>query len=251
MRRSWDWLSVLLERIQTGCRTSPIINGLSDSETTLSNGRMLCIELWPFIKELPENIGMVREALPPHSMTAAKKLLLQLGDDERYYQSLFLKQAKLGGLCFETLESLPETATANRLKTTMRRHCRSASKSAHVNGIYAIVTAELTATVFARHALPHFERYFACFRTSFTEQEITDGLSWLRLHSATQTRHALWMRRMLNEIEPIPPKEMPIAVEEMLDATLACWGCQEPQRQNKQVLQKAPGTSYQAASSKQ
>lgn len=233
MRRSWDWLSVLLERIQTGCRTSPVIAGLADDRVTLSNGRFLCTELWPFIKELPENIAVVREALPAQSnaMTAARKLLTQLADDERYYQSLFLKQAKLGGLSLEDLDGMTASATAHNLKATMYKHCRTQTASPHVNGIYAIVTAELIATVFARHALPHFERHFANCQTDFSAEEINEGLNWLRLHSATQTRHALWMRRMLNEIEPMPPKAMPITVEEILDATLACWCCPEPQRQ--------------------
>ncbi len=231
MRRSWDWLSVLLERIQTGCRTSPVIIGLADDQSTLANGRFLCTELWPFIEELPENIGVVREALPPNSMTAARKLLSQLADDERYYQSLFLKQAKLGGLSLHDLAGMQESTSARKLKTTMRDHCQSDSQTPHIRGIYAIVTAELIATVFARHALPHFERYFATYDTEFSKEEINEGLSWLRIHSATQTRHALWMRRMLNEIEPIPPKAMPLTVEEMLDAFLACWCCPEPQRQ--------------------
>ncbi len=231
MRRSWDWLSALLERIQTGCRTSPVIAGLADDRLTLSNGRFLCTELWPFIKELPENIAVVREALPTQSMTAARKLLTQLADDERYYQSLFLKQAKLGGLSLEELDAMTASATAHNLKATMHKHCQTQSLDPHVNGIYAIVTAELIATVFARQALPHFERHFLNYETGFSAEEINEGLNWLRLHSATQTRHALWMRRMLNEIEPIPPKEIPLTVEEILDATLACWRCPELQRQ--------------------
>jgi hypothetical protein len=220
MTRLPAWLPSLLERINWGCSTSPLLLQLSNDDKVLSIGRETCADLWPFIRDLAGNIGIVRDMLPK-DMTSAAKLLSQLADDERHYQQLFVDQCLLAGLTQEELSGLQPTATSNRLCEVMNNYCRKT----YTDGIYAIVAAELAAASFARIALPNYERYFASHSENHAPSKVEHGLSWLRLHAKQHTRHALWLRRMLNEIKADTSTESPEPVEHVVEAVLQLWHC--------------------------
>ena len=71
-------MPTLIERITLGCKTSPFSGGIQDV-TVIPLGSEICLSLWPFIRELPRNIAMVRDSLPKN-MDAGKKLFSQLAD---------------------------------------------------------------------------------------------------------------------------------------------------------------------------
>ncbi|HEY9788422.1 MAG TPA: hypothetical protein V6D17_23740 [Candidatus Obscuribacterales bacterium] len=217
------WMPTLLQQIDWGCATSRLISGILtgvENDQALFRGRQLCINLWPFIKELPENIRLVRDALP-ESMEAAKKLLSQLADDERYYQKLYIKQCELSGLTEDDLNSADIDETAKPIRDVMRKYCRSGD---YRDGILAVVTAELAATAFSRTALPVYERYFAENNDRFGKQKVEDGLEWLRIHAKPQTRNALWLIRMLSDITN-QEDGVPVPVADMLSALFSVWNC--------------------------
>lgn len=215
------WMPILLDRIQWGCSTSPWFVNLADETKIKETGTAICLELWPFVRELPTNIAFVRDTVP-EEMTAAKNLLGQLSDDERHYQQLFIKQCYFAGLT-ETEMSIvkPSTPEAAELCSVMRDMCRG---SDFKNGIYAIVAAEFAATLYSRAAMPSWENYFLS-RSDKTKEDVDEGLQWLRLHAKTHTRHALWMIRMLGDIEDSSGNELPHAAELLLGALLKMWHC--------------------------
>jgi hypothetical protein len=214
------WLPILIERISWGCSTSPLLLDLVDDERVLEVGRETCADLWPFIRDLATNIGTVRDMLPDNA-TGASKLLSQLADDERHYQRLFVDQCVLAGIPEGDLASLKATSANGKLCEVMSTYCRKT----YVDGIYAIVAAELAATAFARNALPHYERHFEKNAEKFDDGVIERGLQWLRLHAQQQTRHALWMRRMFGEIEAGSSTTIPKPVEHVLQAVFKLWRC--------------------------
>jgi hypothetical protein len=214
------WMPILLDRIQWGCSTSPWFVNLADENKIHETGKAICLELWPFIRELPTNIAFVRDAVPD-AMTAAKNLLGQLSDDERHYQQLFIQQCYFAGLTEQDLGVVePCTERAAEMVLAMRDMCR---ESDYRNGIYAIVAAEFAATLYSRAALPSYEKYFQ--RSEKTKEQIDEGLQWLRLHAKPHTRHALWMKRMLGDIEDSSGNDVPYAAELLLNALLKLWQC--------------------------
>lgn len=218
-RNKRAWVTALFSRINESCQKSPLLARLERDNLAMETGRWTCLELWPFIRELPTNISAVREKLPFDS-EAARNFLGQLADDERHYQGLFLKQCQLAGLS-ET--ALSEHAPSQPMLELCRALALYSQDSDYVKGVYAIVTAELCATAFCRYALPHYDRYFAAHADLYDPQAVEEGLAWLRLHASPQPRHAIWLKRMLEDVGPSLEHELPEPVASILDAVLAFW----------------------------
>ncbi len=219
------WLTEFLDRLDAGLIQSSWLQQVKHNQ--IEGSQQICQELWPFIRELPLNIVSVKNKLP-EGFDSATKLLSQLADDERHFQNLYLKQCQLAGLDPERLQdSLEIPYSAERLIKSMRHHCKTASV---VDGVQAVIAAELAATHFARMVLPILEDYFAHNQDKYGQNSIDEGLSWLRLHAKTNTRHALWMRRMLDDLESLEQKHttltsknLPPAVEDILTAVFQLW----------------------------
>ena len=210
------WLPPLLSLLNRGCAESPMFTA-SDDEQVFQTGKEVCLTLWPFIRELPEYVAAVRKKTPEH-MDAAAKLLSQLADEERVYQQLYLKQCELAGITDEQLKNVVSSSGAGMLTTAMRRHCFADS---YVDGVLAIITAELGATAWARSAQPVFEAYFSKRAQDFTPEAVDQGLSWLRLHAKPNMKHAIWLRKMLGDLAKFDDNEMPAPVLEVLQAVYA------------------------------
>lgn len=235
-RNRSHWLTAFSKDLESGLRKSGWVEQVGLNE--ISAGREICQELWPFIRELPKNIVAVKNKLPVE-LESAGKFLNQLADEELHYQGLYLKQCELAGLVADELkQSLEIPHSAERLIVAMRRYCQDGTV---VEGIQAVVAAELAATYFARLVLEAFEAYFARNKEKYGEEKIEVGLTWLRLHAKTNMRHALWMKRMLDSVEDSDncdnergqkdeqntiigeAKKMPPAVEEVLNAVFELW----------------------------
>jgi pyrroloquinoline quinone (PQQ) biosynthesis protein C len=210
------WLPPLLSLLNRGCAESPMFTA-TDDEKVFQTGKDVCLTLWPFIRELPEYVAAVRKKTPAH-MDAAAKLLSQLADEERVYQQLYLKQCNLAGITNEQLENVASSNGADMLTTAMRRHCFADS---YVDGVLAIITAELGATAWARSAQPVFETYFAKRTDDFSAEAVEQGLTWLRLHAKPNLKHAIWLRKMLGDLAQFENNEMPAPVLEVLQAVYA------------------------------
>lgn len=213
------WMPSLLNSISSGCANSPLFRVREDNDDAMVTGRQLCIDLWPFIEDLPANIACVRDAVPSH-MESARKLLSQLADDERTYQQMFRRQCHLAGLTDTELAQLRAAHATEYLCQVMRRYCRS--KNFH-DGVFAVVTAEFAATAFSRHALPLFERYFTRNADNYDINHVDEGLAWLRHHTQQHTKHALWLRRMLGEMGDLKSDVLPEPVESVLAGVLGLW----------------------------
>lgn len=223
-------MPLLLDRINWGCSSSPWFTELADEGQVLERARAILGVLWPFIKELPENIAHVRDRLP-RQMTAASLLLAQLSDNERIYQQLFTQQFYLAGTSIEEIENCPPNQSTLLLCRTMRECCRQKS---YVDGIHAIVAAEFAATMYCRASLPLYERHFN--ERSYEAALIASGLEWLRLHAKTHTRHAIWMKRMLSDLDDLSGNEIPESAEAILNAVLALWDCPAEEKARAGVL---------------
>lgn len=227
MARKDHWLPLLVEVFNSGCEQSQFIVDLRADRATIETGQELCLTLWPFISRLPANIKTVRANLP-ESMDYARKFLDQLSDDEGYYQGLYKQQCYLAGVDDRLLKSVkPGPATTN-LCDHIETFCTSEDFR---EGVLAIVTAELAATVFARHSLKFFESFFEKNppETNNISLDVTtdEGLAWLRLHAKPHTRHAIWMKRAVDCLEIHPPNKMPEQVEILVEAIYAFWRCSE------------------------
>jgi hypothetical protein len=217
------WMPILLDRIQWGCSTSPWFVNLADESKIDEMGKEICLDLWPFVRELPTNIAFVRDAIPDgaESLQAARNLLGQLSDDERHYQQLFINQCYFAGLTEQELGTVVPGPASEELCQAMRTLCR---ESGYVAGVHAIVAAEFAATLYSRSALPIYESHFAK-SPNHSKEQIDSGLEWLRLHAKPHTRHAIWMKRMLGDIEDSSGNEIPPAAELLLNCLLKVWQC--------------------------
>lgn len=215
------WLPVLLEKLNWGCSTSPWFIDLADESRVLERGRRIIFDLWPYIRELPLNIATVRSNLPERMMAAAQ-LLNKLGDDERHYQKLFLQQFDLAGVSKDELGAAKMNAATENFCLIMSTMC---TKRSYAEGIHAIVAAELAATMYCRASLPSYENYFEKHSSEYEPGLIESGLEWIRLHAKTHTRHAILMKRMLNDLGDEPGQELPEAAEAILNGVLALWEC--------------------------
>jgi len=229
MGQKGGWISQLLKELNECCEGSPLLARLSQDHLALETGRWICQELWPFIQELPGNISAVRERLPIAS-SAARSLLGQLADDERHYQRLFVKQCQLAGVSEADMASHTASPTMKTLCVALKHWADSGD---YIDGIYAIVTAELAATAFSRYALPHYERYFSAHADNYPPGLIDEGLEWLRLHARPQTRHALWLKRMIEDVRPADETGVPEPVATVLNAIAAFWQGPEPGRSTR------------------
>jgi pyrroloquinoline quinone (PQQ) biosynthesis protein C len=193
------WMPELARRLNEACAESFVFSTV-DLDERLPAGKKLCLELWPFICELPVNIQAVKEKMPATSshLDGGHKLLSVLADEERLYQGLYLKQCVLAGVSENEVLNTSASERAIRLASLMNSFCQASS---YAEGVYAIVAAELAATAFARCALPWFEEYFRSNSLRFDASTIDEGLAWLRHHAKPHLRQAIWMRRMLEEIE--------------------------------------------------
>ncbi|MBA3857096.1 MAG: hypothetical protein C0507_09345 [Cyanobacteria bacterium PR.3.49] len=226
-------MPTLIERITIGCKTSPFSGGIQDA-TVIPLGSEICLSLWPFIRELPRNIALVRDSLP-ENMDAGKKLFSQLADEELTYQQMYVKQCHLAGITDEQLKTDILNEASLHLCQVIRRWCESPN---YKDGVLAVVTAELAATAYARQTLEIFEKYFLQDHADrYSKEEVEDGLEWLRHHSRPHTRHALWMRRMLDDIEVAPGDKLPPPAQTVLDALYRLWKC--PTETDEQLLEDA------------
>lgn len=223
MARKDHWLPTLVEVFNHGCSKSQFIINLQEEEETLQTGRELCLTLWPFINGLPHNIKTVRANLP-ESMESAHKFFGHLSDEEGYYQGLYKKQCYLAGIDDSILADVTPGPATKQLCELIENYCSSQDVR---EGILAVVTAELAATVFARHSLVFFENYFENNppQTNNISLNVStdEGLSWLRLHAKPQTRHALWMKRAVDSLDIHPPNKLPRQVETLVKAIFAFW----------------------------
>ncbi|MBX9939526.1 MAG: hypothetical protein K2Y32_09745 [Candidatus Obscuribacterales bacterium] len=207
-RRTLEKLTRISESLASALEDGTFIESIGKD---IKAGKEICLYLWPFIKGLPDNISSVKEKLAasfsePETAAALApglKLLQQLADDERHYQNLYLNQCRLAGLSPEDLQEVVKkvqesTSPYADLSKAMDQFCQASSPR---EGVLAIITAELAATQFARIALPAFEAYFAGKPQQYPRELVDTGLEWLRLHAKPNTRHAIWMRRLLLVVE--------------------------------------------------
>jgi len=214
------WVGEMNQALLEGLAASAWLAQVESDQ--MAAGRQICLDLWPFIKALPDNIKAVKDKLP-ESLEPAKLFLSNLADEERHYQELYLKQCQLAGLSREDLttsENAPSPATQALLEA-ISQACAAADV---VTGVQAIVAAELAATHFARAAKDAFEHYFSLHSAEYSSGEVDGGLAWLRLHAKTNTLHALWMNRMLVALhQDNDSLELPPTVEKILQAIFALW----------------------------
>lgn len=233
------WLPTLVSHIEWGCRNSPLLADLAQESLAIQTGRLICLKLWPFIKLLPVNISSVHERLPGNA-EAAKNLLEKLRDTEFYYQGLFINQCKLAGLSEDELAQVTKSTTTTKLCQLLEFYCQDSS---YIDGIYAIVTAELAATAFSRAALPHYELFFSQNSQTYSADSVEQGLAWLRHHAKPNTRQALWLMRMLGDLGIVASFENPPAVENIMEAIFNLWEC--PTRSKFQpTTNSSLGSSY-------
>jgi pyrroloquinoline quinone (PQQ) biosynthesis protein C len=211
------WMPELLSLLNEACAKSPMFT-VTDDEKVFQTGKDVCLSLWPFIRELPENVSAIRQKTPSHK-EAAVKLFSQLADEERVYQQLYLKQCQLAGITEEELENVVPSVGATILSAVIKKHCMADS---YDDGVLAIITAELAATAFARSAQPVFDTYFTNHAGAFDAVAIEEGLSWLRLHAEPNLKHAKWLRKLLGDLNEVNSgKSLPPVVVEVLRALYA------------------------------
>jgi hypothetical protein len=218
MARAALWFPLLLRRLDTGLNHSRLIGSLQESKA-LIQAKEFCLDLWPFIRELPDNIAKVRDVLP-QDMLPARSLLSQLADEESVYRSLFVKQCSLFGLTESDLETSRANSAANHLRYLMNAFCQSGD---YHNGMLAIVTAELAAAAFSRRVAPLYEEYFRKHSSSYRPEQIEEGLEWLRLHANPQTRNAFLLHRALRALDQSQNQNIPYPAEIVLEAILCIW----------------------------
>lgn len=233
MRRSAAWLPLLLNELQAGLKRSLLLISLANSEE-LDKAGQFCLDLWPFIKDLPENIACVMESLPAN-MEAAKGLLSALADEEHVFRSLFVKQCLLSGLKDSDLIEPKVSEAANRLRMIMAKLCQSGD---YADGMLAIVTAELAASAFARAITPFYEQYFKKHSNAFDAQQVSEGMDWLRLHAKPQTRNAFLLSRALAALKQSNGKEIPNSAMAVLESIFAVWRCETTRDLTSPVVAK-------------
>jgi pyrroloquinoline quinone (PQQ) biosynthesis protein C len=207
------WMPELLSLINQACLESPMFARVDD-EQVFQTARAVCLSLWPFIRDLPDNIACVR-AKTPFQSEAAEKFFAHLADEERVFQQLYRKQCRLAGISDDQLENVAPSAEPTLLSQVMQKHCRAEN---YLDGVLAIITAELGAAAWSRNAQPIFENYFAKHIDRFDVAQVEDGLQWLRLHAKPNLKHAIWLRKLLDDFAFAPQDKMPEPVREILGA---------------------------------
>ncbi len=219
MARSAGWLQETINRIKLGCENSPYIGNLQNELDMFTSGRVLCHQMWPFVSSLPGNVSLVLKSLPDQ-LQDARKLFEQLSDQDGYYRGLYRKQCFMAGIKEESLDKMVPSEATNDLCQMMYHHCTSGN---YVDGVLAIVTAELGATIYARHTYGAYISFFSKYPSAHPDVSVQDGMEWLRLHAKPHPRHAIWMKRTIDSIEPADSAEQstPRPVVEITDAFLS------------------------------
>jgi pyrroloquinoline quinone (PQQ) biosynthesis protein C len=220
MSKAIRWMPHLTTLLGWGSETSRFLHPFRD-ENALTMAHDMCLELWPLVEELPVNIAHVFNAVPDE-LEAAKKLFGDLADEERFYQRLFLNQCELFGIPLATLESHKPSEAAIHVKRVVGEYCQSDNWE---NAVLAITTAELACTAFCRVAVELYEEYFSKQGDRFSEQQVTDGMEWIRLHARPQTRNALLLLRTLSQLTSAGQIQLPEPSERVAKALLAVWQC--------------------------
>ncbi|MBU6453231.1 MAG: hypothetical protein KGS72_15720 [Cyanobacteria bacterium REEB67] len=214
------WVGEMNQALSEGLATSQLLAAVESDQ--LAAGRKICLDLWPFIRHLPDQIKAVKDKLPDQ-LEPAKLFLNSLADEERHYQELYIKQCELAGLSRDALLTT-EVAPAQPIAVLTRTMDRACLEGDVVTGVQAIVAAELAATQFARAAKSAFEQYFDLHAGEYDDGRIDEGLSWLRLHAKPNTRHALWMNRMLVALNQENDSSIwPETVKEILKSIFSLW----------------------------
>ena len=214
------WVNELNQALGEGLANSQWMAALEDD--LMGSGKHICLDIWPFIRELPDNIRSVQVKLPP-SLEPARLFLSNLADEERHYQGLYLKQCELAGLSSGALLTIDQVASEATL-ALVEAMSLSCVEGDVVEGVQAIVAAQLAAAHYTRAAKGPFERYFVQNADQYAPGRIDEGLAWLRLHAKTNTRHALWMNRMLVGLDQEGESpELPPTVKQILYRIFALW----------------------------
>lgn len=228
--QSRHWLMSMSGVMRDGLLKSGWLKDIEDNRGLA--GQKICFHLWPFIAKLPKNIQAVRDKF--HSQDErAISFLQQLADEELYYQRLFLEQCKLVDLSPEELTEATTNvpAATQPLIACMESFCRSEHLA---TGVQAIITAEMAATLFAREVLPPYEIFFREKEKYLGKAQVDEGLKWLQLHANYNSKHALWMMRLLKIVESQedkweqaeaspPPNRLPQVVHEVCQAVFTLW----------------------------
>jgi len=218
MSKTIRWMPHLATQVGWACKTSRF---LDRAENALTRAQDICLELWPLVESLPVNISHVFHAVPDE-MHAAKELFGDLADDERIYQGLFLNQCELVGIARETLKRHRPSEAAINVKRVLSNYCQSDNWE---DAVLAVSAVELACTGFCRVAVEQYEEYFSKQADSYSEQLVTSGLEWIRLHARPQTRNALLLLRTLSEISSATQSQIPESAESALNALFALWQC--------------------------
>jgi hypothetical protein len=220
MSKTVAWMPRLAEVLNWGCANSRVLKGLKE-ENALEAAREICLDLWPFVQELPDNIAYVKSILPDQ-MAPAKKLFAQLADEERFYQELFLKQCDLAGVARQTLSNYVQSAAAARVKAVLATESR---RTNYEEAVVVVAAAQLAATAFCRTAIPLYEDYFVKHESEYKVEDIEKGMEWIRLHARPQTRNALLLIRTLGELTSAQSTEIPKEALIVLESVFDLWQC--------------------------
>lgn len=221
------WILTMSSIMSDGLSRSAWLAGINTDE--MAQGREICLILWPFIQQLPANIQAVRDKFAAEH-TSSISFLDRLSDEELHYQNLYKDQCKLAGLDDSQLESAIKAVPSPiiPLIDCTNHYCRQGNL---LEGVQAIIAAEIAATQFSRRVLDIFEKYFSQHTQQYGTNAIENGLKWLRLHASPNTRQALSMKRMLNiaeaeasqPISPSLPNNLPVPVDAITQAVFTLW----------------------------
>jgi len=214
------WLPDVLEHLAWGCSTSVILRNFGEKHG-LSSAQAICLDLWPAVQELPQNIASVAKKVP-ENMVATGRLLQQFADEERFYQQLFLKQCELLRVSKSDLLECSRSKQAFNLQSNMNKFC---NQNDYLDGVLSILTAELAATAFSRTAFPLCETFFIEHMANYESDIVEDGMQWLKLHAKNQTANALLLNRSLAELPNAKCEVVPHTAQVVLKAILEIWRC--------------------------
>ena len=224
------WILTMSSIMTDGLSRSAWLAGVNTDE--MAQGQEICRVLWPFIQQLPANIQAVRDKFAKEHVSSIS-FLDRLSDEELHYQNLYIDQCRLAGLDEADLQSALQTVPSPivpLIKTT-NHYCQQGSL---LEGVQAIIAAEIAATQFSRNVLDIFEKYFSQHTQQYGTNAIENGLKWLRLHASPNTRQALSMKRMLNIAEAESkalndaqtntlPNNLPVPVDAITQAVFTLW----------------------------
>lgn len=217
------WLLSIKTELEQALANSQIVRCLKDEDQALIAGRQFSLDLWPFINELPDNVKHVRNALSSEKQFS-QAYLGSVADEEKIYRNMFLEQCYLAGLSNADMENGMPSKQAAKLASVVRHACFELSA---MEGLLAIIAAEISASCFSRVVYPIFEIYFAKRTDEFDARNVEKGLAWLKLHAYTDSVQTKLFLRMLKEIDLQYCKNMPAVVQDVLDAVKHLWQCVE------------------------